>query len=148
LRQHHPEGTLRLETVVVGNSRLRERELAKSGQVVRESRWQDGRMTEETHWYLNGQPKTKTRWERDGQQVLVKAEEFWDNGKLKARTVRDERRGPVGIQQAYNESGALAAESTYDRGILTRRKTYKDGTLALDEEYFEDGSRKSSRKSE
>lgn len=148
LRQHHPEGALRLETVVVGNSRVSERELAKSGQPIRETRWQDGRMSEETQWYLNGQTRSRTRWERDGQQVLVKAEEFWDNGKLKARTVRDERRGLVGLQQAYTESGVLASEATYEKGIVTRRKTYKDGALVLDEEYFEDGSRKSSRKAD
>ena len=28
-------------------------------------------------------------------------------------------------------------------GKLTQRKSYKDGRLVLDEEYFEDGSRKS-----
>jgi antitoxin component YwqK of YwqJK toxin-antitoxin module len=148
VRQHHPEGPLRLETVMAGAYRLSERELAKSGQPVRETRWQEGRTSEETLWYLNGQPKSKTRWERDGQQVLVKIEEFWDNGTLKARSVRDERRGFVGLQQTYAESGVLESEVTYDKGTITRRRSYKDGRLVLDEEYFEDGSRKSTRKPE
>ena len=143
LRQNHPEGGLRLETVVVGKVRESEREIAKSGQPIRETRWADGWKSEETLWYLNGQPKSKTRWEREGRQVLVKAEEFWDNGKVRARTVRDERAGPVGLQQTYAESGALESESTYENGKLTRRKRYKDGQLVSDDEFFEDGSRKS-----
>jgi len=148
VREHHPEGPLRLETVIVGKAKVSEREHAKSGQPVRERRWQDGRLSEETQWYLNGQTRSKTRWEREGQQVLVKAEEFWDNGKIRARTVRDERRGPVGLQQNYTESGVLASEVTYDKGTVTHRRNYKDGRLVLEEEYFEDGSRKSSRKSD
>ncbi len=146
LREHFPDGPLRLETVVTGNRKESERELAKSGQPLRETRWQDGRMTEETLWYLNGQQKSKTRYEREGNRVLVKAEEFWDNGKMRARTVRDERRSFVGMQQSFNESGALESEATYEQGKLTRKKNYKDGKLVLDEEYFEDGSRKSMRK--
>jgi antitoxin component YwqK of YwqJK toxin-antitoxin module len=145
LRENYPEGALRLETVVIGNAKQSERELAKSGQPVRETRWQDGWKADETLWYLNGQQKSKTRWERDGDHVLVKADEFWDNGKLRARTVRDERRGYVGVQQAYTESGALENESTYEQFKLTRKKGYKDGRLVIDEEYFEDGSRKSVR---
>ena len=145
LRENHPGGGLRLETVVVGKARESEREVAKSGQVVRETRWADGWKSEETLWYLNGQPKSKTRWEREGRQLIVKAEEFWDNGKIRARTVRDERIGPIGLQQTYTESGALESESTYDNGKLTRRKRYKDGQLVSDDEFFEDGSRKSVR---
>lgn len=146
LRQHFPEGPLRLETVVVGKMKQSERELAKSGQKIRETRWDDGRLAEQTEWYLNGQQKSRTRWERDGSQTLVKAEEFWDNGKLKARTVQDDRRSFIGVQQRYTEAGALESERTYDKGKLTHRKDYKDGRLVLDEEYFEDGSRKSVRK--
>ena len=147
-REHFAEGPLRLETVTVGNRKESERELAKSGQPVRETRWRDGYQAEETLWYLNGQPKSKTRWERDGNEVLIKADEFWDNGRIRARTVRNERRGYVGVQQTFNESGVLDAEATYEKGTLTRRKTYKDGRLVLEEEYFEDGSRKSVRKAD
>ena len=146
LREHFPEGPLRLETVTVGKYRESQREHAKSGQPVRETRWNDGRLVEETLWYLNGQPRSKTRYERDASPVLVKSEEFWDNGKLRARSVRDERRNYVGVQQAYNDSGVLESESTYENGKLVRRKNYKDGTLVADEQYFEDGSRKSVRK--
>jgi len=141
-RQHHPDGGLRLETVIVGRARESERELARSGQPLRETRWQDGRIAEETQWFMNGQTKSRARWERDGNQALIRAEEFWDNGKLRARTVRDERRNYVGVQQAYAESGALESESTYEKGILIRKKTWKDGRLVSDDEFFEDGSRK------
>ena len=143
LREYFPEGQLRLETIAVGKLRESEREFAKSAQVIRETRWRDGYKSEEALWYLNGQPRSRTQWERNGREVVVKTEEFWDNGKLRARSVRDERRGPVGLQQTYTEAGVLVSESTYDAGRLVRRKTYKDGQLVADDEYFEDGSRKS-----
>ena len=146
LREHFPDGPLRLETVVVGKMKQSERELAKSGQPVRETRWQDGRIAEQTEWYLNGQQKSRTRWERDGSPALVKIEEFWDSGRIRARTVQDERRNFIGVQQRYAESGVLESERTYEKGTLTRRRDYKDGRLVLDEEYFEDGSRKSVKK--
>jgi len=146
IREHFAEGPLRLETVVVGKGKESERELARSGQPVRETRWHDGWKSEETLWYLNGQVRSKTRWERDGNQLVVKAEEFWDSGKIRARTTRDERRGPVGVQQTFSEAGALESEATYEKFTLVRRKNYKDGRLVLEEEYFEDGSRKSVRK--
>jgi antitoxin component YwqK of YwqJK toxin-antitoxin module len=77
--------------------------------------------------------------------VIVKADEYWDNGKLRSRTVRDERRGYMGVQQTYSEAGTLETESTYEQGKLARKKVYKDGRLAADDEYYEDGSRKSVR---
>lgn len=141
-RSHFPEGQLRLETTSVGNRKEFEREFARQGQPVRETRWLDGRQSEETLWYLNGQLKSKTRWERDGKDVVIKSDEYWDNGKLQSRTVRDERRRYLGVQQIFDESGALTSEETYERGVLTRRRDYKAGRLVLDEQYFEDGSRK------
>lgn len=142
VRSHFPDGVLRLETVSTGNRKEHEREYARSSLPIRETRWRDGRQSEETLWYLNGQLKSKTRWERDGARVLIKAEDFWDNGLIRARTVRDERLGYVGMQQGFDEAGVLATETTYDKGVLTRRKRYEVGKLVLDEEYFEDGSRK------
>ena len=147
-RQNFAEGPLRLETVTVGDRRESEQEYARSGQPVRETRWQDGRTSEEKLWYLNGQPRRTTRWEHDGSRVLAKSDEFWDSGKLRARTVRDERRGYVGLQQAFNEDGTPESESLYENGVLVSRKGYKNGRLVLEEEYFEDGSRKSVRKAE
>lgn len=71
---------MRFETTSVGNRKEHEREYAASGQPVRESRWIEGRLSEETLWYLNGNLKSKKRWQRDGAQVLVTAEEYWDTG--------------------------------------------------------------------
>ena len=142
VRTNFPDGQLRLETTSVGNRKEFERELARSGQSVRETRWLDGRQSEETLWYLNGHVKSKTRWERDGKDVVIKADEFWDNGKPQARTVRDERYRNLGVQQFFDEAGELISEQTYERGRLTRRRDYKAGRLVLDEQYYEDGSRK------
>lgn len=54
----------------------------------------------------------------------------------------DERAGFVGIQHGFDEAGALVTEDAYDKGVLARRKLYKDGRLVLDEQYYADGSRK------
>src|SRR5581483_4353878 len=55
VRENFPDGKLKLETIIAGGYKQSERELAQSGQPVRETRWQQGRMAEETLWYLNGQ---------------------------------------------------------------------------------------------
>lgn len=57
-----------------------------------------------------------------------------------------QRRGYVGGAAALHRGRALESESTYEQGKLARRKSYKDGKLVLEEEYFDDGSRKSTRK--
>lgn len=146
MRVHFPDGSLRVETVVVGKLRESERELTQSGQRVRETRWHDGRKVEETLWYLNGQPRSRTRWEREGAEVRVMNEAFWDNGRIRERSTRDSRGNFLGVVERYTGKGELESEATYRMGKLTRRKTYKDGQLVLDEELFEDGSRKSVRK--
>lgn len=133
---------MRFETTSVGNRKEHEREYAASGQPVRESRWIEGRLSEETLWYLNGNLKSKKRWQRDGAQVLVTAEEYWDTGRIFTRTVHDERVGYVGLQQGFDEDGVLASEVMYEKGVLVRRKLYKAGRLVLDEQYYADGSRK------
>ncbi len=141
-RSYFAEGPLRLEITSVDNRKEQEREYAASGQAIRESHWLDGRLSEETLWYLNGNVKSKTRWQRDGAQMLAAAEEFWDNGQINARTVRDERLGYVGVQQGYDQAGVLVSEELYEKGVLVRRKLYKAGRLVLDEQYYADGSRK------
>lgn len=148
LRVHFPDGSLRMETVVAGKMRETEREFAQGGQPVRETRWNDGWKAEETLWYLNGQPKTKTRWEREGAEVRVMTESYWDNGRIRERSTRDNRGNVLGVLERYTETGALESEATYRMGKLTRRKSYKDGKLIRDEELFEDGSRKSVRKAQ
>ena len=120
LREHFGDGQLRLETVYAGKWKESEREHAKSGQRVRETQWQQGRRSEESLWYLNGHLRSRTRWSGDGDYV----------------------------QQLYDDAGLLRTESTYQKERMTRRKTFKDGKLATDEELYEDGSRKSLRKAD
>ncbi|HKO67860.1 MAG TPA: hypothetical protein VJU53_08655 [Burkholderiaceae bacterium] len=40
-------------------------------------------------------------------KVLIALEEFWDNGQVRAHTVRDNGVGYVGVQQGFDEAGAL-----------------------------------------
>ena len=119
-RSNFPDGQLRLETVVVGSYKQSERELSRSGQPVRDTQWQQGRKSEETFWYMNGQLRSKTRWTSEDNYV----------------------------EQLFDDAGLLRSEGIYEKNRITRRKTYKDGKLATDEELFEDGSRKSLRKVE
>lgn len=148
VRVHFPDGALRMETVVAGKLRESERELAQSGQRLRETRWHDGWKAEETLWYLNGQPKSKTRWEREGKEMRVISETYWDNGRMRERSTRDNRGNYIGVVERYTEKGELESEATYRMGKLTRRRSYKDGKLEVDEELFEDGSRKSVRRAQ
>lgn len=148
VRVHFPDGALQLETVVAGKLRESERELAQSGQRLRETRWHDGWKAEETLWYLNGQPKSKTRWEREGKEIRVIRETYWDNGRMRERSTRDNRGNLIGVVERYTEKGELESKANYRMGKLTRRRSYKDGQLALDEELFEDGSRKSVRRAQ
>lgn len=128
-----------------------------SGKLVREEEYRNGRsvgyrkfieLTRDTiiaNYNERGNragESSKTRWQRDGTNALIGAEEFWDNGQIRARTVRDERLGYVGVQQGFDEAGVLVTEKAYDKGVLTRRKLYKAGRLVTDEEYYADGSRK------
>ena len=49
-----------------------------------------------------------------------------------------------GFQRRFDEKGTLEFEMIYKADKLLRQKTWKDGVLQSDEEYFEDGSIKSS----
>jgi hypothetical protein len=69
-----------------------------------------------------------------------------ENRSISGATPRSATTTSIGVRQRYSESGQLESESTCEAGKLTRRKAYKDGRLEPDEEYFEDGSRKSARK--
>jgi len=131
--------------------KVQEQEFSERGTLVREQRWspEDGRMLSDVSYYLNGQPREKTEYSRDGDRVMRAETGYYDSGKLasEGRYVEGGRlRGqqPVGSHKRYDEQGRLAAESIYDeRGKLAREKVWNEaGVLVRDDEVFEDGSRK------
>jgi antitoxin component YwqK of YwqJK toxin-antitoxin module len=143
-RQYHPGGALRLETVLVERRRQSEREFARTGQRIRETEWDDAGRAVESTWYLNGAMKRRdSRTVYEGTPATA-VEEWWDNGQLRLRGTYGERGRPLGVVQTFHESGPPESELYYERGNVARRRAFDtSGRLVLDEEYFEDGSRKS-----
>ncbi len=138
-------------------SRVSEREWAPAGQRVRETLYSEGLPASEQLWYLNGQVRVRRLIEHqllaDGRRrsTLVREESFRDDGTLSARTTQ--RDGMLtGLQRYYDERGVLRREDLHAeaepgrRGQAARllaRKTFDErGKLVTDDEFFEDGSRK------
>lgn len=127
-----------------------EQEFSERGSLVREQRWgEDGAALSDVSFYLNGQPRQKTEFSREGGTVTRRESQYDDSGKLAGDGLFVEAgrsRGglPVGSHKRYDEAGRVAAESIYDdRGRLTREKLWDEaGRLIRDDEVFEDGSRK------
>lgn len=47
-----------------------------------------------------------------------------------------------GTEREYSDKGVLLSESIYAKGVLQRKKLYKDSKMISDKEYFPDGSEK------
>jgi antitoxin component YwqK of YwqJK toxin-antitoxin module len=146
-----PEGLKRAELVYSigerGPVRTAQRDYSDRGTLAREQRWSAGEATTDDTYYLNGQPKTKTVFSREGNRASRVVKDFHDNGQLAGDGVYSGmgyRSVPVGVHRQFNERGVLVSESSYDeRGRLNRSKSWDEsGRLLRDEEVFEDGSRK------
>lgn len=133
---------------------MRLQQFSETGTLVKDQRWQEGRLTVETSFYLNGQPKSKTEYTRDAAggandraPVQILETEYRDDGKLVATgryLETGRRRVATGTHQVFNPAGRVVAESVYDdKGRISREKSWDDaGTLLRDDAVFEDGSRK------
>lgn len=127
--------------------------------------WKGREATKITEYFQNGSKKFERV--RDGKQIVES--EFDDDGRLVERTtlVGRDRAGPherflpdggaelretyvdgqlQGRRQAWFENGRPAEDSLWEKGHVTKRKTWEpDGGLIEDEEFYEDGSRKKKR---
>lgn len=135
---------------------LREAEFHASGTLVRERIYavvetngrKRSRLTNESRFYLNGQPQSKEVYTLDGTTELRDTQRFTDQGKLRqqGRYALDGRYNEraVGVHQTWFANGKLAEEDTYDsKGNVARQKVWDEsGAVVSDEELFEDGSRK------
>ncbi|WP_394790195.1 hypothetical protein [Rhodoferax sp.] len=129
-------------------SKTLEREFSERGSLVREQKWAERRAVSDASFYLNGQPKSRMLYSRDGNTDYVDETAFYDSGKPSStgRYAQTDRynRTPVGTHQSFNAQGKLVGESIYDnRGRISRERDWDDdGKLLHDDEVFEDGSRK------
>jgi antitoxin component YwqK of YwqJK toxin-antitoxin module len=130
------------------SSKTLEREFSEKGSLVREQKWADRRAVSDASFYLNGQPKSRALYSRDGTTEFVDETAYYDNGKPSStgRYSQADRynRIPVGTHQSFSQLGKLVSESIYDtRGRISREREWDDdGKLLHDDEVFEDGSRK------
>ena len=148
-----PDGTLRrevrLQAAERGFTRESEKEFSEKGTLVREQRFAQGQLASDARFYLNGQPRTRSEYTRDGNTVKTVSTDYYDSGKLAGEGTYVSIRGrygeqPVGSHKRFDEQGRLAAESIYDdKGKLSRELVWDEaGKLVRDDEVFEDGSRK------
>ncbi len=133
--------------------KVMEQEFSERGGLVREQRWtNDGMPVSDISYYLNGQPKDKSLFSKEGEVDIRTDSTYFDSGKLategKYAMTRTRFRGqsalPVGSHKAFDEKGRVVGESIYDdKGKVTREKSWdENGKLVRDDEVFEDGSRK------
>jgi antitoxin component YwqK of YwqJK toxin-antitoxin module len=80
-----------------------------------------------------------------GARAIGKHISFRRDGSKETETHYNNEGEREGAHRMFNERGALELEMTYKAGKIARQKTWKDGVLQKDEEYYEDGSIKSSR---
>jgi antitoxin component YwqK of YwqJK toxin-antitoxin module len=133
----------------------REREFAASGQLLREIEWRDGVAVREAEWYMNGSKRTEIERPRSAESgaatagALATLREYWDNGRLRVEEQRQVGGGGVlgrlaGTRRVFRESGGLQSEAVFHpRGWRERQKDFDEaGKLVSEDEYFEDGSRK------
>lgn len=151
-RRFFRNGTLRFETVSARSgdrlSKISEQEYSERAVMIKERRWQDGELTLDRSFYLNGQPERRDELVRDGERRIHKVQNFYDNG-----TVSEEvsylidargRRQLVEAGRMFSPDGVLLLETVFDdRGNPARERRFDErGKLLGDDEVFADGSRK------
>jgi len=151
-RQYAQDGVLRRETerTLDGKSvtAMRMRQFAESGTLVRDQRWDAGRLVSDTSYYLNGQPRSKSERGAGEGGGWVEETDYRDDGTVASvgRYLEPSRgrRVATGVHKLLNAAGRVVAESHYDtRGRVMRERAWDDdGKLLRDDEVFEDGSRK------
>lgn len=127
----------------------RDREFAATGQVLRDTEWRGGVAVRSTEWYMNGSKRSEVERPATASAPAV-LRQYWDNGRLRSEEQRQVGTGgnlgaPFGSRRTYREDGSLQAETWFHpRGWRERQKDFDEsGKLIAEEEFFEDGSRKS-----
>jgi antitoxin component YwqK of YwqJK toxin-antitoxin module len=126
-------------------------------QLIQHTRYTGGQMSQDEHWWLNGQIKSRQVREGQGAAALIRSEWFDDNGKLTERFLETQRGERTGVQQEFYANGRLAVEEVWSapaaaegssrtwRGstrVVSRKQWDEKGQLIADDEILEDGSRR------
>lgn len=143
----HANGQAHLVEERTGNRRS-ERSYNEQGRLLLEKSWTDGELAVQRSYYLNGQLRSSTEWQRGaapGQRVV---REYHDNGTIASQgtyvLLARNRTAPVGAHEHFDAQGRKRAETLYDpQGQPARQRAWDEqGKLETDEEVFPDGSRK------
>ena len=125
-----------------------EQEFHDSGPLVQERRWEGGELAWEKTFFLNGQPRSDSRYVLRDDRAATEVKEFHDNGKPAFEGTflghDSHRQKPLGDHRRFDAEGRLRQERTYDnQGRLAREREYDEqGRATRDDAVFEDGSRK------
>lgn len=135
------KGVIQEETLFYLNGKTQQHTIASSpGTVMRTDYYDDGTTKEEGHYTLARMPHGGTGWGSLRPDGVLKA--FHENGQL-AESVTYEDGNRQGEAKVWYANGKLAEESQYKNDTVTATKRWdKDGKLVVDDEYYEDGSRK------
>ncbi len=137
-----------------GNFNGLQREFAESGQVTREATFNDGFMTKETLYYLNGQAKRLTQKTKQGERIVVASKDYFDGGQVRRAGSYLEVRQETGfgwgqfwshqdLQEdgkflEWREDGSLQGEELWRQGKREglSRAFFEDGKTVFREETF------------
>ena len=106
-----------------------EREWAQTGQLLRETFWEGGRLLSDSQWYLNGRLKER-RILQENQEgpALMKIEQYWNSGRLRYRGAQIDGIS-VGSHERFDEEGRLLLEVRVDgNGMPVLRLEYDPQT--------------------
>lgn len=106
-----------------------EREWAQTGQLLRESYWQDGQLLSDSQWYLNGRLKERRILQESAEgPALMKIEQYWNSGRLRYRGAQIDGIS-VGSHERFDEEGRLLLEVRMDgNGMPVLRLEYDPHT--------------------
>jgi antitoxin component YwqK of YwqJK toxin-antitoxin module len=157
--EFYPNGKVKQEKRYNSENRYHglQKEYSEEGTLVRDAVFENGFMTEEHLYYLNGQLKAHTKRVRAGKELAVDSKRYWDNGKrMFEGSYRELKRQtefwtgriwsyddlqPMGKHTSWFESGQTASESFWDRGKKVGTwKEYErpDGLLRAESTYKND----------
>jgi antitoxin component YwqK of YwqJK toxin-antitoxin module len=110
-----------------------EKEYHSSGKLLRVTRWEDGRMLNETQYYLTGERKARAERKKKGDTWYVARQLFHDNGRVKDEGVFAER------THMSRWEGFLVDRWAYEAPVGEHRSFFESGQPESVRSYGEDG---------
>lgn len=106
-----------------------EREWAQTGQLLRETFWENGRLLSDSQWYLNGRLKERRILQEGADEpAMMRIEQYWNSGRLRYRGSQIDGIS-VGSHERFDEEGRLLLEVRMDgNGMPMLRLEYDPQT--------------------